>query len=197
MMNKKEKFVFFITSYTPMWIIFLIKFLPDSKNFGLCFKIIVILSLSIFIFWNICKLTKLLNPKGCASAPIDIIRVKNISIDYITNYFSLYLFPFFALEIENFTNIVILGIILILSAYLYTKNNIIYVNPVLNFLGYSIYEVEIKLNGDNQNSMQTSYLITKREKYDVIKKISKIYKFEDNIYFEKKEDIEKNNIDEI
>lgn len=193
MMSRGEKFVFFITSYTPMWVIFLIKFLLNSQNWSLHLKLTVVSSLVIFIFWNIYKLVKLLNPTGCASAPIEIITVKNISIDYITNYFSLYLFPFFALEIENSTSIVILFVILALSAYLYIKNNIIYINPVLNFLGYSIYEVEIKLNGDSENSSQTSYLIVKREKYEVIKKFKTIYKFEDNIYFEKKENIKENN----
>lgn len=194
MMTKKEKFIFFITSYTPMWVIFLIKFLPNLKSCSFNFKIIVAVILIMFIFWNVYKLMILLNPKGCASAPIRVTKVKNISIDYITNYFSLYLFPFFALEIENSINIVILGIILILSAYLYTKNNIIYINPVLNFLGYSIYEVEIKLNGDNENKVQASYLITNREKHEVVGKISKIYKFEDNIYFEKKEDVKENKL---
>lgn len=194
MMTKKEKFIFFITSYTPMWVIFLIKFLPNLKSCSFNFKIIVAMILIMFIFWNVYKLMILLNPKGCASAPIRVTKVKNISIDYITNYFSLYLFPFFALEIENSINIVILGIILILSAYLYTKNNIIYINPVLNFLGYSIYEVEIKLNGDNENKVQASYLITNREKHEVVGKISKIYKFEDNIYFEKKEDVKENKL---
>ena len=194
MMTKKEKFIFFITSYTPMWVIFLIKFLPNLKSCSFNFKIIVAVILIMFIFWNVYKLMILLNPKGCASAPIRVTKVKNISIDYITNYFSLYLFPFFALEIENSINIVILGIILILSAYLYTKSNIIYINPVLNFLGYSIYEVEIKLNGDNENKVQASYLITNREKHEVVGKISKIYKFEDNIYFEKKEDVKENKL---
>lgn len=192
MLTKKQKFIFFITSYIPMWLIFFIKVFIAYKENN-CYKFIILTIIFILIIPSICCLKNILNCKSCASSPIFITSVKNIPIDYITNYFSLYLFPFFALEIENNINLIILFIIMILSAYLYVKNNIIYINPILNFLGYSIYEVEIKLNSNTENKTQSSYLITKREIYEVPDKLLKIYKFEHNIYLEKKEDISKNN----
>lgn len=200
MLTKNEKFIFFITSYTPMWSIFLLKIYFTEKNtnteiffyefISICntninIKQGIMIFLVLLIFFSIYKLLNILNPKDCKSSPIKIISVKNISIDYLTNYFSLYLFPFFALEIVNILTIVILIIILLLSSYLYVKNNILYINPILNLLGYSIYDVEIELNSFSEKKITRVSLITKREKYEIPEEISVLYKFEDNIYFEK------------
>lgn len=200
MLTKNEKFIFFITSYTPMWIIFLLKIYFTEKdtntkiffyefisicNANINIKQGIIIFLVILIFFSIYKLLNILNPKDCKSSPIKIISIKNISIDYLTNYFSLYLFPFFTLEITNILTIVILIIILLLSSYLYVRNNILYINPILNLLGYSIYDVEIEVNSFSEKKTTRVSLITKREKYEIPEEISTLYKFEDNIYFEK------------
>lgn len=201
MLTKKEKFTFFITAYTPVWIIFLLKiwflenkeeneiFLKKLLKYDFIFsnlltlKNIIIFILIVQILWSFYNLLIILNPKTSKSTPLKIVRVKNISIDYITNYFSLYLFPFFTLEVINILNIIIFLFILIIASYIYVKNNIVYINPILNLLGYSIYEIEINTNDGTR--IENAYFITKRERYNIDGEISNIYKFEKNIFFEK------------
>ena len=203
MLNKKEKFTLFLTSYIPLWFIFIIKFFFLEKSvenkesiifqpLTISYKklsissdiktlVIVILSIIILIKFN--SLKKLLKQARGKTSPLKIKKIKNISIDYLTNYFSLYLFPFFALNETDGINIFIFFLIAILAGYIYVKNNIVYINPILHFLGYSVYMIEIiKSNSDTEEA----FLMTYRKRHEIEETLSNLYKFEKDFFFEKK-----------
>lgn len=207
MLDKNEKLAFFTTSYTPMWIIFLLKLWFVEKNshtdflfrtifnisgYNIQLQLILIVVLLLLIFWSFKRLNSLLTPKNSKSVALKVVKIKNISIDYITNYFSLYLFPFFALDIVNPINMIILGLILFLSAYLYVKNNIVYINPILTLCGYSIYKIDIEKEFYEEKVVESVYLLTSREKNKIPQQINRIYKFSEDIFFESKKDVENN-----
>lgn len=201
MLHKKEKFVLFMTSYIPIWIIFLLKIFFIEKdeqnkfffkslfninsvylNLSVNLKNLIMILMIAVVLWTIYKIFKVLNPKCGTTSKIKIIRVNNISIDYITNYFSLYLFPFFTLEVINIVNVLIFIFIFIIASYIYIKNNIIYINPILNLIGYVIYEVEIQWS----DRVEKAYFITFKERHDIVGEHEGLYLFEKNLYFEKK-----------
>jgi hypothetical protein len=58
------------------------------------------------------------------------------------SYIVSYLLPFIALPSSNIGDLISLGIFIGVLAVLYVNSDMIHINPVLNLLGWHIYEVE-------------------------------------------------------
>jgi hypothetical protein len=57
------------------------------------------------------------------------------------SYIVTYLLPFLAVKLNDATDAGSLGIVLLVIAVLYVNSNMIYTNPVLNIVGYHIFEI--------------------------------------------------------
>lgn len=78
---------------------------------------------------------------------IDIQEVNNMNSNYITNYFSVYIFPFITLNMTSLDGVGTVIILTVIIGYVYIKNDILYINPILNIIfKYNIYSIEIKEN---------------------------------------------------
>jgi hypothetical protein len=71
------------------------------------------------------------------------------------SYIVTYLLPFLAVKLSDVTDVASLGIVLLVIAILYVNSNMIYTNPVLNIVGYHIFEIQ-----DDEG--KTTALICKR-----------------------------------
>jgi hypothetical protein len=71
------------------------------------------------------------------------------------SYIVTYLLPFLAVNLSDMTDVASLGTVLLVIAVLYVNSNMIYTNPVLNIVGYHIFEI---LDADGK----TTALICKR-----------------------------------
>jgi hypothetical protein len=57
------------------------------------------------------------------------------------SYIVTYLLPFLAVKLNDVTDAGSLGVVLLVIAVLYVNSNMIYTNPVLNIVGYHIFEI--------------------------------------------------------
>jgi hypothetical protein len=73
----------------------------------------------------------------------------------VMSYIVTYLLPFLAVKLNDPTDVISLGIVFIVIGLLYVNSNMIHTNPVLNIVGYHIFEIE---DGDGK----TTALICKR-----------------------------------
>jgi hypothetical protein len=71
------------------------------------------------------------------------------------SYIVTYLLPFLAVKLNDPTDVVSLGIVLFVIGLLYVNSNMIHTNPVLNIVGYHIFEIE-------DGNGKTTALICKR-----------------------------------
>lgn len=62
--------------------------------------------------------------------------------DLITNYILVYIFPFVVLNYTNLANWLAFLIFFLVIGVVQTRSNHLYVNPVLAFFDYHIYEVD-------------------------------------------------------
>lgn len=214
MLNKKEKFSLFFSSYIPLWIILIIKlaFLIENsetqnnilfkelftlkkvdlkyivfnfKNeFKMNLKLVFIMILFIIVVISFFQIKMLLKAKRGKSSELKIKRVKSLPIDYLTNYFSLYLFPFFALSGSDTVNMIILFLIIIIAAIIYIGNDIIYINPIILLMGYRVFIIEIIQAGDENIEV---FLLTSCKRNEISKILKAPYKFEKDFYFYPKE----------
>mgnify|MGYP003496444062 CR=1 FL=1 len=191
MFSKREKASLLITSYIPLYLIVILKtlFMSSEKNKTFSFmkykfdtKEIIIFFLILILLYSMLTFRNLFNIKTGTTVSIEVLEVKNISIDYVNSYLSLYIFPFFSITDLEIFNFCIIFIIILLGAYICYKNDIIYINPCLNFIGYRIYNVKVKFQS---GAIKESILITKKERYDILGKLENLYKLEKEVFLDK------------
>ena len=123
----------------------------------------------------------LIKNKRESVASITIVSKKNITDQHFLNYFSLFVLLALTFDFSKICYIVSLVVILVFIAVVYIKNNIFYVNPLLNILGYSFYDIVCMEDGE-EKELRIFY----KGELDVNNKSYKIYKTNKNLYFMEK-----------
>jgi hypothetical protein len=77
---------------------------------------------------------------------IEVVQVRRRDGEAMS-YIVTYLLPFLAVPFGNFEQAVSMGIFFLVLAVLYVNSDMIHINPMLNLLGFHIYEIELK-NGE-------------------------------------------------
>lgn len=103
---------------------------------------------------------------------VTLEEVININHSTVTNYFAVYIFPFITMDLTSFLGIIQFVFLGTIIGYIYIKNDLIYVNPVLNILfKLNIYEIKFSYEDDNIGRQNyTGILLSKKEKQDLIVK---------------------------
>lgn len=139
-----QKIILFISAFVPMYILFLINLIVEIINDNLHFNIVntcVLISLTILLLVGTIGLKIIISFKDISGEKIKIISKKNITDQHFLNYFSLFVLLALTFDLSKICFVCVLVIILIFIGVVYVKNNIFYVNPLLNILGYSFYDI--------------------------------------------------------
>ena len=142
-----KKIVLYISAFVPMYILFLINLVVELINSNLTLNILntgVLCVLSILIMIGIVGIYIVINSNDEKFEEIEIVSKKNITDQHFLNYFSLFVLLALAFDLSKFCFVCVFVVILIFIGVVYIKNNIFYVNPLLNILGYSFYDVMYK-----------------------------------------------------
>lgn len=162
------KLILFLSSYIPLLLIIILQMLRVSlenlkkpldlkinnfRTWNTVWKlkylphilILVIISIALIL---LLRLILLRSKDPNLTTDIEIQEVNNINSNYITNYLSVYIFPFITLNMTLFDGIGTVIILTIIIGYVYIKNDILYINPILNIIfKYNIYSIEINEHG--------------------------------------------------
>jgi len=152
-----EKIILFISAFVPMYILFLVNLIVELINQNLSFNItntIVLVSLVILIVVGVVGLLFIINYKHEPSSVVSIIKKKNITDQHFLNYFSLFVLLALTFDLSKICFICTLIVILMFIGIVYVKNNIYYVNPLLNILGYSFYDIVYKDSSGKECEMR-------------------------------------------
>lgn len=175
------KIVLFISAFVPMFVVFLVTLVLEIINNNLRFNItntIVFITLILLILVGTIGLIILIKYKKEKSTHITIVSKKNITDQHFLNYFSLFVLLALTFDLSKICYIVSLVVILVFIAVVYIKNNIFYVNPLLNILGYSFYDIVCVEDG-KEKELRIFY----KGELDITKEQYKIYKTNKNLYF--------------
>ena len=138
------KVILFISAFVPMYILFLINLIVELINKNLTFNItnsVVLVGLTVLMLVGIVGLFVIISSKHCKAENIKVIRKKNLTDQHFLNYFSLFVLLALTFDLSKICFICVFIVILIFIGIVYIKNNIYYVNPLLNILGYSFYDI--------------------------------------------------------
>lgn len=157
-----NKFMLWLISTSAMWVILLIKTwnVPICWTFWQGFEwapikiifsptnIVAYISIVCLLmgYWSM----KVMNNKlegSPSSLPVTIIKRTDKNQDYINSLASLVtLFAVLMVEYENWRDLLMLIVMLIVIFVCYTQTNLYYSNPIMALLKYKIAEVETKIN---------------------------------------------------
>lgn len=147
MPNSPTRLILFLSSYAPLFLIITTRGWRDNRHLAVALAVIAVLSVVVlFVFLHTAQ--KLSADKVSVSS---VISRDGDAMSYIVTY----LLPFLAVKINDPTDVVSLGIVLFVIGLLYVNSNMIHTNPVLNIVGYHIFEIQ-------DGNGKTTALICKR-----------------------------------
>lgn len=141
------KIILFISAFVPMYILFLVNLIVELINNNLTFNITntcVLIALLLLTLIGVIGLLLVIKSKDEKGEKIIVLSKKNLTDQHFLNYFSLFVLLALTFDLSKICFICVFVVILVFIGIVYVKNNIFYVNPLLNILGYSFYDISYK-----------------------------------------------------
>jgi len=91
------------------------------------------------LFYTVHKLKR-------GNMPVKVLDVKNRSVDLI-NYTIPYILSFFGFDLSKWEDIISLSIFLLIMLVLTITSKSVFLNPILAFTGYGLYDLEYEFSG--------------------------------------------------
>lgn len=134
------KWMIFLTSYIPLFILIIIKDLKNLtiNSLKITFQGNKLFILVLLILSTISSLITIILFKAEKCESLEIKEIEKVD-ESILEYFITYLIPLLEIELGNEVSILINILIFIIIGIYQVKGNKLYLNIILIFLGYSIY----------------------------------------------------------
>lgn len=127
----------FFSSYFPLFLILGILF--ARKNWILSLVIVCLGSLALLELWRYLH-DRRQRQQHSFTKILDYHRRDSEAMSYIASY----VVPFASFSLETIQQALALSVFVIVLLVLYVNSNMIYINPMLNLVGYHLYEIEIE-----------------------------------------------------
>jgi hypothetical protein len=149
-----SKIILFISAFVPMYILFLINLIVELINKNLTFNITntsVLVGLILLILFGTFGLLWIVKLPQHNSQKVTVVSKINLTDQHFLNYFSLFVLLALAFDLSKLCFVCVFVLILIFIGIVYIRNNIFYINPMLNILGYSFYDI-VFMDSDGQKN---------------------------------------------
>lgn len=182
------KIVLFLSSYTPLFIIFIFQilshsfanantitsFINNDISYLIYFLIIIAILPNIFVLWYTRSRASIGNPKTITISYKE--ELNTVYIDYLITY----IVPFLSFDYSNIWDVASLLLLLSIICYIYINSNLLYVNIIFNLFGYNLF----KIKDANQNE----YMLISVNKKILLNNKIKIKSISDNFVIEVKDE---------
>ncbi len=153
MIRNYTKIFLFLSSYAPLFLILAIKNYTNV-DFVIAMGIVILISIA-FLIYIIKKSSEM------SGEYREIKEVEDKSNQFL-EYIIAYMIPFLGFSLGNITDLISLAIIFFIIAVLYVRSDLIYMNPMLNFMNYNLYKI---------NSGKDDFMIITKEDLERGKKV--------------------------
>ncbi|MBQ4558472.1 MAG: hypothetical protein IJA61_03770 [Clostridia bacterium] len=141
----------YISSFIPLYLLVVLKTIIEIINGNLTFNInntILISAMMMLTLFGVIGIVYLFKREDRQLKKVKIISTTNLTDIHFLGYFSLFVLFALTFDLSKVSMSIVYLIILLLIGIVYVRNNLFYINPLLNIIGYSFYEVEyIDSNG--------------------------------------------------
>jgi len=159
MLSWPTKLLLFISSYLPLWIIFV--FLDGTRLD--CWIVLPIGAIvaGLVGLWFLGWYTRVIS-----QTPLVVAEAYRIDTDNVA-YILTYIFPFVGTALTTQQEAIGFGALFVVVALVYVGADMIYVNPVLTLLGWRVYRIQSK-KGNEHIVMTQNKTIKKDETLHVV-----------------------------
>ncbi len=144
------RWMLFVSSYFPLTVIFWILFITQQPLYAwiiLGIGLVGLIGMLIYFFGIVAKMT-----------PIqEKVTGRQIRDGDVMGYIASYLLPLVTFPLNGWQQIAILLVFLAVLGIVYINSDMIRINPMLNLLGYHLYEITV------ENGPESYSLITRRQ----------------------------------
>lgn len=143
----------YISAFVPMYVLIFVKLIVEIINQNLSFNVLNTLNLVTLIVLIGCGVAGLvwnLRDSSKETVKIEVVSRKNTTDQHFLGYFSLFVFFAIPLDLSLVSAYCVYVFVLIMIGIVYITNSLYYINPLLNLLGYSFFDVEFKISGENE-----------------------------------------------
>jgi hypothetical protein len=130
----------FFSSYFPLFLI--IGILVFSKSWIVALVIFVADSVFVYALWRYLRTRKRDNQHSFSKVT-GYQQRDSEAMSYIASY----IVPFATFSLDAIPQLLALIVFIVMLLILYVNSHMIYVNPMLNIMGYHLYEIEVE-HGD-------------------------------------------------
>ncbi|CEK35416.1 hypothetical protein UMC2_23721 [[Clostridium] sordellii] len=171
MITKFSKWILFISSYIPLYIIFIVSNIFDifynyqklggmkKNNIWTLIRITKNNIILIIIFFTIIVLAFIMINimiRRCSNnSYFEDFRNIQKNNKSINDYVLVYILPFISIQSNDFKQLTIFIMVFSIIGIVSVKNDLVYINPILYFMKYNIYTFQ------NDNINESNILITK------------------------------------
>lgn len=134
MANVFTRFVLFLSSYIPLWVIFAVVTWEEKRMLAIGFGAAAVLS-----FIGTVLYLRLAQRLAGIDLMVGVIRRKDSDT---MSYIASYIIPFAATPFDKIDQTIALVIFLAVLCAVYVNSSMIHVNPLLSLMGYRLYEIE-------------------------------------------------------
>ena len=148
-MNLFKKVLLYLSAFIPLYVLLIIKIAIELINNNISVNVLNSVMLSF-----LCVLVSLglvglyIAISSGRKAQIYVLSAQNLTEKHFLGYFSLFVLFALTFQIELICMAVVFVLIILMIGVVYVKNNLFYINPFLNIIGYSFYELEYKKEDD-------------------------------------------------
>lgn len=139
-----NKIFLYLSAFVPLYSLLIIKLLIEILNQNLSFNVLntcCLITLLIFILLGIYGIHIESKKEIYKLEQIQVIKKESITEQHFLGYFSLFVLFALTFQLEHWSMFIVFLIILVLIGIVYIKNDLFYINPLLNILGYNFYDV--------------------------------------------------------
>ena len=129
----------FISAYSPLFLILAVKDFDFQSTYRLQRPIAVYIMLAVS-FLSILILFLSIKYMARGNMPVEIKKVSNRSVDLI-NYTIPYILSFFGFDLSKWEDVISLAIFLVIMLVLTITSRSLFLNPILAFAGYGLYDI--------------------------------------------------------
>ena len=163
-----NKLMLFVSSYIPLYILLILKDIFERITEGGRFVNIIQKFKAATWFdevndWAVCILTLAIVlsavylwralEKGTSLKKYLITEVSDETGNYYFNYISIYLLSCMGLTLNSIVDCFVFLFVMIIVGYIYISNNMMYMNPVANIMGYKVYSCILDSVNTSDNSI--------------------------------------------
>ena len=145
----------------PMYVLVLIKLVVELINQNLSFNVLNTINLTTLLLLIVASVVGLLwniRYNREESKEVRILSKHNITDQHFLGYFSLFVFFAIPLDLSYVSVYCVFVVVLVMIGVVYIQNSLYYINPFLNLLGYSFYDITyVEIGSQEQRHAKIFY----------------------------------------